>query len=415
MAQQIHTAYASTGADPLDITTAKFGGSTPKAIIVGATYCTTITSKNANASAGIGFATGSGSGGEAGVSGCAQDNQATTATRRGCITGPVCLDNPAGPAYYDQYAFNSWIANGIRLNRTSSSGADIPVMMFEGSDVSAQAGKLNTNSTTQNNTFDVTSVGFEPDIVFFAGIDRDIPNSSGIGCIISTGVALNAPTILNHALMYASRTTVATSETGGVLYDNRYHVSGNYSAVSYTLEVTSFLSNGFRTTVRDGNTGTDEVAFLALKFNNLTCKVGIIDSPVSTGSQFHNLGVTPDAVVLIPSWHDSVNTLRNDSRAGVFGMCLADDTDQYSACIHDEDNVGTTNAESLTDTKILNVMDDSDTNRITATLTSFGSNGMTLNYSAVDSTARKIIYAAFGTGDSRKPDFMPFFMRGGFH
>lgn len=413
MGQQIHTTYANTGANPLDITTAKFGGSTPKAAIVGCSYCPSIGTKQADASIGVGFVTGSSN--QFAASTSAQDNQGTTSTRRLPQNAVIIVDNPGGPANRENYTFNSWIANGIRLTRTNSNGSDVPVMMFEGSDVSAYAGKLDTNNTTQNNTFDVTAVGFEPDIIFFCGIDRDFPDSSGIGGVMSCGMALNAPAIINHAQHYASRQGVATSEVGGQISDNRYYLKGDYSSISYGLEVTSFLSNGFRTTVRDGNTGTDEVAFLALKFKNLTCKVGIIDTPIATGSQAYTLGVQPEAVVLLPTWHDVVNTFRTDSRAGVMGICLADANDQYSACIHDEDNVGTTNAESLTDSKILNMMDDADSSRITATLTSFDSNGMTLNYSAVNGTARKVIYAAIGSGSSRKPDFMPFFMRGGFH
>jgi hypothetical protein len=164
--------------------------------------------------------------------------------------------------------------------------------------------------------------------------------------------------------------------------------SGNFS---YGLTIDSFNSDGFSITA-SASAGSDDVAWLALKFGGRQVTLLDYTSPTTTGNHaITGVGFEPQFALLFLTNLEAVDPsfpiTASDLMAGL-SICAIGDEQWANA-------VRVNNGEATTDTasQSLNVavLGPSATacDAIKATLTSFDSDGLTLNYSAVQGTAKK--------------------------
>jgi len=168
-------------------------------------------------------------------------------------------------------------------------------------------------------------------------------------------------------------------------------------ALTWTGEVTAFAADGFTVTTRDGSSGADYIYWLALNLGGGAAWLDTLTTPTSTGDESHTgPGFTPIGVLTAAG-----NTTAVDTTAGGLSYCVAgtDGTQDSAMAGQDEDGVATSDTDSETNQRIVDVRSEADgSDLVAATLSSFDGSGFTLNYSAVDgSNAYKGWVLAIGT------------------
>lgn len=203
---------------------------------------------------------------------------------------------------------------------------------------------------------------------------------------------------MNRLLGFGSVTSSA-DEVANILFSESRCVGQIFNnATSWTGEVTSWTSDGFVMTTRDGASGGDVCFALALGGADLSFDAGTLTTPTSTGNSSVSTSIAPDAVLLALSTATGT-TIESGSGANGLMVGLADDNGQYAHNMSVEDGAATTNANSAASASALVNLDSSSggsrTDIIDGTVTLNGSD-FTINYSATDGTARKGWWVAFG-------------------
>lgn len=126
------------------------------------------------------------------------------------------------------------------------------------------------------------------------------------------------------------------------------------------------------------------------------------DSATATGNQaiLSGMAVQPQMVIALPTRLTS-NTLTTDDSTGSFGLCVAvnngGSTEQANVTCASKDAVATSVAKSYINiTKFIQIADTSVALADQATLQSWDSGGVTVNWSTVDGSARKVAMLGYG-------------------
>ena len=383
------TVPASTG--NLDITTTKLGGATPKGVLF---ICGGSDAGDglptARARIGVGAATASTE--RWVVSTGSRHGQASTDTfRQGKIDQCIyCLTAASGSALY-LADFVSFITNGVRVNFTTAPGGyTVIAIFFAGDDVEAHADTFNPG-TTVNGTVDITDPGFQPDLVFFAAQLQQMNDVEGSNHILSFGVAIDDGSDTQMASFSAETDGQAAGDPFARVQNNR----AVWTWV-YECEIGTFDASGFSSTLRIASAGTDDVGYLAIKTGaNLSLEV--FDSPTSTGNASSTApGYTPDVLISMLTYLESVNASSNDDTAGSYGISAIDAIAENIEAFAIEDAADPTDTESQADNKAINLPSDDSSSSIEADFVSFDSSGWTLNFTQVEANAKKFLVLAIG-------------------
>ncbi len=324
-----------------------------------------------------------------------QHNQGTTDTHRGSNTDrSIDIKNPGSAATNGRAEFTAFINNGVRVNWTTVPGAAflVTVILFAGTDLSAHA-----NSATLGNEdveVNIEDPGFEPDVVLvFHHHDDADDNASNASW--GAGVAHNdrAAGITQRSFTQFLTDGVATSSNGSYYHDSRAGCRcDNTGALTYSIELANFDANGFSAYQRDATAGFD-FFYLALNFGSsspvVDAWVGDYTTPTSTGDDAETgPGLTPQFVLMGMTMMEAVDTGYANGLAGSLGFSVFDDDDEYAQSWASEDNVATSNTQSLSDDTAVELPDDDGGAGLTASFSSFDANGFTLNYSTVEANAK---------------------------
>jgi hypothetical protein len=383
------TANTSTGTQ--DITTSDLGGLTPKAAIILASYAVTDGTAAANSLLSVGACTGASN--EWSVVGNAKDGQATTDTHYEQLTTRVVnVNSPGTHTSLMEAEFSAWITNGIRINITNADAAYLlTVILFAGTDLSAHANTHDDLGDAVDTATDITAPGFEPDIVFAAIANDLFTNNTRLKS--SFGIVHNdgAGGITQRSLTYFNQTGQATTQLG-LTYRADSGIAGMAApaSIDWYGEFGSFDSSGFTVTSRNAGANQANLAYLALNFGGVVSSwVGTYTSPTATGNDSETgPGFTPQFVMLGLSLVEVAGTVYTDNRAGSNGIGVFDANDEYTTIQTGEDNVATSNEQSLSDDRAIVVPDDDGTLDIEATFVSMDANGWTVNYSNAPATAK---------------------------
>lgn len=250
-------------------------------------------------------------------------------------------------------------------------------------------------------SYDITSIGFKPDVVFIGTVG--FPTSGSIKeraeAIFSFGVVHNnsSDTVTQGLIAVTDKNGVGTTVSSSYA-DHQYCAMQLFDdAVSWKASAGSFDSSGFTLTTT-ASPGSDQVFILALQLADPDDFAIVFDDmPTSSGSDsVTGLAFEPDAIGLLISQATANQTVT----AGLAAMVgFADASVETSLYAHSEDNQGTSDAHSgYSASNVIDFKSQSGAAAGTASLTSLNSDGWTLNYSTGGSAARKIV--AFAVGNS---------------
>jgi hypothetical protein len=377
----VYTAVAraalNTSTGTQQITTANFGGATPKAAIQVTTYATTNNTEATHAVMSIGFTDGTD---DVCITFSSEHGQSITDTVRGMTDDFMRLNLPGILAADCEAAFSSFISNGIEINLTSAPDAAymMHLMLFGGTPVEAKVGTIITGQP--GNEQDINTIGFEPDVVFFIDADRDINQevSDNYG---SFGLAYNGAAIEQRAITFEDDEGDATVNARGE-YLTSYAIG---KVNSYRIEVGNFDAGGFSIWTR--TTGANSVAYLALKFTDKVLALSTLQTQAFSGTQELDLGINPDMLIAGLSMSSTQNTLNTTGDAFPVGFWMADGTDEYSTWMRSEDAVGTTNTASFS-ADSLTLHNHAGLEAYQGSLQSFDNDGLTISWTSVDATPR---------------------------
>lgn len=393
-------AAANTTAGNQDITTSKLGGLTPGAALITVSYGVTNGTSADGCSFGIGWTDGT-------DEFCMAYNQShgetvQTDTAKSINDAIIWITNDQDQSLVGKATFVSWITNGIRINWASGEAPGsaylIQCLFFATTNMQAKAIAITPNST-QDGTVDVTTIGFEADVVFGAfGIAAAGPTypSSGGHIRGSFGIAYNGGTLVQRATGWQDRNGVTITDCRSNCSETYFlrNVGNTGTSVEVSYEIGSFDSQGFTITTRDGARNDTDIFCLALRLPQVSVSLHTTTTPTSIGEQTDNTpGFEPEALIVGPTLQETIDVITAGPDGGSLGLAFVDDTNIYSCTMASEDAItlGSTNTQNLTDTKI-NIPFDDGTAGVVAEMPTgnvFGASGYTFDYTTVDTGGGK--------------------------
>lgn len=375
--------------ETLSHTTTALDGQTPKAaLFFGAAYPTSGGgTEDPEANFMIGYADG------------------TTQASFGCysrVGDSVTRDVTIG---YDDYGMRAVVYSSNRSVRGNitlktegmdvaydSGGAGVTeytALFFAGTGVQAHGGRLDLNTSPQ----DVTDPGFEPDIVFTFGNSTAMNSVSAVTRFsVNFGIAVNDGSATQRSIAFREENFQAAGAiVGALLTDAAHGVMTGGGSLSTKSVISTFDSSGFTQTPTNASTGVDAF-YLAVKLDGKQFKLVDLTTPTSTGSQaITGAGFTPSfALVVLTSLEttDSFPGATSANQSG-FSISLLTSSEQWTHAARLRSGAANPDNAKLSLPIALLGATDTACDTIKATLTSFDSDGMTLNYSAVAGTGKK--------------------------
>lgn len=388
---------APTTTGNTDFTTTDLGGLTPSGVLVFSSGADTDNVAEDATHMGIGFTDGT----EEATVGCYMRNGNATHESNHFHTDTQTQTLSTNQLFSEANVV-SFITNGVRLNFTDapSSAHFITIVFFAGTDIAEVQVDTFNIANAQNGTASISTMGGTPDIVFCMNQRQTFPAESAPGDgRFSFGVAVNDGSQTQRCTAFYTPRAQSTSLCNATIRNNRFGVCYFNSSVEWTVELTSFDSNGYTVTTRDGTSGGRSISCMAIRLaGDSEAWVGDADPPTSTGSDsITGVGFEPSFVLQGMTMMQTANSNITTGDSGSFGFSTMTTDDQISNAWACEDGASTENAQSLSDNQAVRFTDDAGTETFAATLTSFDSDGWTQNYSAADSTQRLWWGLAIGT------------------
>jgi len=330
------------------------------------------------------------------------DNLATTSTKHWYENDEVIQVYDGSDTLICEADFTSWLTDGVQINWATAPGSAylLTVILFAGSDLSAHVNYAQISATVDTPT-DVTDPGFEPDVVIAITSGQLWPAQTGDNAEFSLGFVHNdgASGITQRSANWMLRDGLATTDVKSYVEDSGGAQQCSWFGNAQTLYVDfeDFDSGGFSITPRTAG-GNRRIAYLALSMGGAVSSwVGTYSTPTSTGSDSETgPAFTPQAVLALGTMMESFDSFDATALSGARMVAAWDANDQYAVSANCEDNVATSNTQSLSDDVAIELPDDDGAAGLTASFTSFDANGWTLNYSAVEATAKLFLALAIG-------------------
>ena len=232
---------------------------------------------------------------------------------------------------------------------------------------------------------DVTAPNFRPDVVLTALIPSVVGELSW-GLVQDT-----AGTTVQRALTSAGRDAVATTTNWTMVRtDAGIFETLIGGAIDWYGEFGSFDSQGFTITTRTAGANSTTCYYLALSFGGAASSwVGTFTTPTATGNSATTApGFRPQFVLLLPNLLETAASSAAGSTAHSSGISALDADEQYSVSIASNDNVGTTNTQSLSDDVAASLPNPAGVLDVEATFVSFDTTGFTLNFSNITAVGK---------------------------
>jgi len=353
----------------------------------------------ANESMGFGFASGAAN--QRSVAVISDDNAGNSDFKRNRSAADVIMvlvpntgvDNTINNGA--RASFTSFNADGFQINWTDNDGrADIIHYIALGGDITnAFAGTLNANTAT------AAGLGFQPDVVLF--LNSTINSGEN-----NDGTVYNRKQF-NLGMMTSAGQQWAISACGRDNRDNPPHSRGqqrtdrvimtmnnNCNAQDSLATFVSMNAGGF--TINWDNAAGNAFPIFYLALRGGQHGLGSFNQAAAAGNQpVAGIGFEPDGLFLASFNRPASAAISPESEVS---LGAASGTLARGAIWSETRDLGTTDANTSTVTDRVIRMATSQTTNAEADLTSFDSAGFTLNWSAVDATARQILYWAVGSG-----------------
>lgn len=387
----------STGTQDI---TGSLGGLTPKAAIFIVTSATADGIQADHSNISYGAATGASN--RWAISMSNEDGQGTMDSHRYALdTACIRLSNPGTTTIDGEADFSTFITNGVRINITTAFNAPYlaTVILFAGTDVSAHADNAALGDSVDN-AVDITAPSFEPEQLFTCIAHTRAAGQAGGRFDGAWGIVHNdgAGGITQRCHAFNQNNGGATAEMDGRVTETYGIMAAeNTGALNWGGEFGTFDSNGFTVTTKVGGGNNTSLFYLALSFGGaVNSWVGTVDTPTSTGDDPQTgPGFTPQFVYGLGNHMEAIDTAYNNSPlAGPTSVMAFTDTNEFSNTVMAENGVGTSNTKSVSDNIAIEIPDDDGAAGLTASFVSMDTNGWTLDYSAVEANAKKLLFLA---------------------
>jgi len=404
----IATGTANTGTGNTDYTVSGFG--TPACAMVFATYGTADGTAVDHGGVAIGATDGTN---QLSLMGASENGQ-TAADVGGAqnTSDTFRMVTAAAQATTEGTASGSLITDGVRLNTTDAFAAayQVKALLIGGSGVAGCTVGSVTTGGVLDGSVTVNTVGFTADVILFWSLSdtSSTPSSNGL----SFGVCVRSATSCATQYGYSFNDVSSANPTQVQQMLNTDGVTRRVSGgVNGALaEIGNIGASGFDVTQRDNATAVT-LQYLAIDLNGIGAAMITDASPTSTGSEaITGAGFTPQFALGLYGTAVANDTFYSDGNAESWGIGLM--TASTSACVGmtSDDNVSPSNTESLTNSIALCLRKDEALFQA-ASLTSFDSDGMTLNNTTANGTARQRIFLFIeaGAAASSRTRQMPVF------
>lgn len=369
-----------------DFTSSGFG--TPKGAMVWLTYATVNGTAANHAMLGVGFTDGTN---HRSLTPASEDGVVADTQASGSLTTLITTIATANTPVDGSATFDSWITDGLRINWTDVPPAAylVNVLLIGGAGVSAVKVGNVQGPAVVGNAVDVNTVGFQPDLV----LCWSNPDSN-----ISVTACTHADPVFGMAVRDGSD----TQRCAGLYHQNASnpsHIQGVLDTASVSLglhggfpqaelQISDFDASGFSVYCRVGAAAL-EIDYLAIQLNGLVAKIVTSASPTGTGDHtITGAGITPQLALMVHTAAPAVNTVYDTDSAEVLGLSAITSAASLCGAIYIQDNVATANTESIVNNIAISLRKAAAA-FMTATWSAWTSDGMTLNYTVTDGTARQ--------------------------
>ncbi len=327
------------------------------------------------------------------------DNKASAETSR-CSDDSYGMVIPwsggSGAGGTESWFTISNITDGIRVTLSvedldTSTSVYVTVILLAG--INAKVLTFTPNAT-QNATQASASLGFAPQLLLFASIGA---TTADVACsIVTSSLSFGFAEIKGaHRNIRFTGVSAAADMDYRLKFDED-RCCGQENV--WAMDITTWDSDTFTATTRDGASGDDVTFCLALGGADLRYDVGTLTTRTSTGDTVIATTNIPDTALLMLSTATST-TRHTDSGANGIMIGAGKGTSEYAHSISIEDGAATSNSNGVYQSAQILDLDSSASGSRTdlcdATAV-FNPSDMTLTYSAVDATARKGWYLIFG-------------------
>lgn len=249
--------------------------------------------------------------------------------------------------------FDGWITDGVTLDNAQAYASGISYMctavLFSGD---CQAKLINHNLGTGTSAQNITTVGFQPDIVFIFGDGGATGGGISSFYVPTFGVATyDGATITQRSMLWRNRASVATTEIASYVSDTKSggSLSSTSNSIFYSLTLSDFDADGFSIT-QSASSSSDVISLLCIKLP-AGHQAKLFDVTVPTSG---NLAVTAPgflpyfglmSLLAGPTALNSIDT----SNGVVSSLAVLDDTNLYATSVSSKDGVTTTIEKSYVD------------------------------------------------------------------
>lgn len=365
-------------------------GFQPKAVLF---FIQPNTTDGSSANLQVGFGAATSSTARGAISGWSQDNQGTSSTLRATIT-TGCLYLRDGGTNVAAADMDSLDSDGFTLDWTvtDATGRKVGFIALGGDDLTnASVLNFNLNNTTGNQS--VTGAGFQPDCVIF--LQALVSSASTFEASLLMGLGFAVSSTERSAFGISSENGQGTSDTDKRLVSDECISLPWNGGVLQEADFVSMDSDGFTINLSSTN-GTRRCVALCLKGGQYA--IGTDTQKTSTGTKATSgLGFQPTGLILGSANATSSASTTNTARMSVGFASGA--TERACVFVGDTDNQSTTVSDTDYDSAaaIKMLTEGTPTVDAEADLSSFDSDGFTLNWGTADATAREFAYLAFGS------------------
>ena len=305
-----------------------------------------------------------------------QNALSTSNSRRGAWTSKIAVATLT--TVQADYTIANVASSGVTITlATDATTRDryATVIMWAGHDVEADVGYYDAADGSP-----VTGIGFRPDVLLTStpGIAASTSALSTYG-IWSAGAAMWRPSLKQRVLGIYDLYNASTMDTATLIDGDKMSMQVS-SSVTWNSEFGGFTADGFKQTV-SGSTGSDDTIWLALKLPGINVDIHDFQIPTSDGpDSVTGVGFKPGLLISFVGNETSLDT-RATHLAACYGA--SDGTNEGAHGFRSVDNVNTSNTGSNYSAALVAKPSPSGDIITTATVSSFDSDGYTLNWSNV--------------------------------
>ncbi len=321
-----------------------------------------------------------------GMTGNSEDNTGTSDTDSSWSAANFCIVTHGDTGAIDgQYAFDSFITDGIRITTTNPDDVAflVEVWLFFGSDTTLVDGTITPSSSAGSE--DTVDIGQDSDLLIWSHVDSTLATDTA-GNAITINLAISTwdgTTIRQRGWRAQSVNNLTTSNIRQVAGPRLDFNFSSGTSINRAMECTTMDGDLVGITSRESDAPNDRpYRFLSVNFNGvIEARVEELEIPTSGNLAPTAYGFKPQFVAL-----GFINVQSQVTESGAFEAdndCLTlvgamDGTREHCVSVSDEDAVGTTNTASVTADNVLYGTNAVDTVQVDGDFSSFDTNGFTV-------------------------------------